>query len=115
MSGSLPVALQHPVLLDLASKELMDDSQEPVSSLSLRGFKLHTLYTRPPGKDMIHHITFPHLLGELSSSLIVHEAENFPMDLMQNPKMTLDLQPSAKDHWNITSDSVFPTRLEESR
>ena len=93
----------------------MVDSQEPVSPLSLRGFKLHTICTQPPGENMVHHITFPHLLGELTSTLLVYGAENFPRDLMQSPKMGINLHPPAKDHWNVISDSVFPSRLEESR
>ena len=113
-SDTLPVAVQHPILLDLASKETVVDSQEPVSPLSLRGFKLHTICTQPPGGNTVYHIAFPHLLGELTSSMLVCDVENFPRDLMQCPKVEIDLHTPAQDLWNIASDSVFTSKLEES-
>ena len=39
MSDVIPVAVQHPVLLDVASKEAMEDTGEPMSPLSFRGFR----------------------------------------------------------------------------
>ena len=69
---------------------------EPVSPLSFRGFRLHTTWTQPPGGELIHHIAFPHLLGE-------------------GQKIAIDLQPPAMDHWNITSDRILPWMLEESQ
>ena len=44
MSDVIPVAVQHPVLLDVASKEAMEDTGEPMSPLSFRGFRLHTVW-----------------------------------------------------------------------
>ena len=36
MSDVIPVAVQHPILLDVASKEAMEDTDEPMSPLSFR-------------------------------------------------------------------------------
>ena len=49
MSDVIPVAVRHPVLLDLTSKEALGGTGEPVSPLSFRGFRLHTTWTQPPG------------------------------------------------------------------
>ena len=43
MSDVIPVAVQHPVFLDVASREAMEDTGEPMSPLSFRGFRLHTI------------------------------------------------------------------------
>ena len=64
MSNVIPVAVRHPVLLDLTSKEAMGGTGEHVSPLSFRGFRLHTTWTQPPGGELTHHISFPHFLGE---------------------------------------------------
>ena len=42
MSDVIPVAVRHPILLDLTSQEVMGGTHEPVSPLSFRGFRLHT-------------------------------------------------------------------------
>ena len=38
MSDVIPVVVQHPILLDLTSKEAVEDTGEPMSPLSFRGF-----------------------------------------------------------------------------
>ena len=43
MSDVIPVVVQHPVLLDVASKEAVEDTCEPISPLSFRCFRLHTV------------------------------------------------------------------------
>ena len=70
MSDVIPVVVQHPVLLDVASKEAMEGTGEPVSPFSFRSFRLHMVWTQHPGGEMTHHISFPHFLGESNSSLI---------------------------------------------
>ena len=114
MSDVIPVAVQHPVLLDLTSKEVMGGTGEPVSPLSFKGFRLHTTWTQPPGGELTHHISFPHFLGEGNSSLIDYKSEKFPQDLMQGQKIAIDLKPPAKDHWNIALDLILPWILEDS-
>ena len=81
MSDVIPVAIQHPVLLDVASKEAMEDMGEPMSPLSLRGFRLHIIWSNQPGGELAHHITFPCFLGESNSSLLEYESEKFPQGL----------------------------------
>ena len=115
MSDVIPVAVQHPVLLDLTSKEAMGGTGEPVSPLSFRGFRLHMTWTQHPGGELTHHIPFPHLLGKGNSSLINYKLEKFPQDLMQGQKIAIDLKPPAKDHWNIASDLILSWMLEDSR
>ena len=70
MSDVIPVAVRHPILLDLTSQEAVEGTGEPMSPLSFRGFRLHTTWTQTPGGEMTHHIPFPHFLGESNSSLI---------------------------------------------
>ena len=115
MSDVIPVAVQHPVLLDVASKEAMEDTVEPMSPLSFRGFRLHTIWTQQPGGELACHITFPHFLGESNSSLLKYESEKFPQGLRQGQKRTLSLKPPSTDHLNIASDLVLPLTLDESR
>ena len=41
MSGMLPVVVQHPVLLDMVTREAMMKTGEPMTPLHFRGFRLH--------------------------------------------------------------------------
>ena len=52
VSSMLPVALQHPILLDVASREMLEVSEEPPAPAQLRGFRLHTIWTQQPGEDL---------------------------------------------------------------
>ena len=115
MSDVIPVVVQHPILLDLTSREAMEGTCEPVSPFSLRGFRLHMVWTQHPGGKMTHHISFPHFLGESNSSLVEYKSEKFPKGLRQGQKIAIHLKPSTKDHWNITSDLILPLILEDSR
>ena len=115
MSDVIPVAVQHPVLLDVASKEAMEDIGEPMSPLFFRGFRLHTVWSQQPGGELARHITFPHFLGESNSSLLEYKSEKFPQGLRQGQKRVLSLKPPSTDQWNIASDLVLPLALDESR
>ena len=115
MSDVIPVAVQHPILLDVASKEAMEDTGEPMSPLFFRGFRLHTVWTQQPGGELAHHIPFPRFLGESSSSLLEYESEKFPQGLRQGQKIALSLKPPSKDHWSIASDFILPLTLDEPR
>ena len=115
MSNVIPVVVQHPVLLDVASKEAVEDTGEPMSPLSFRGFRLHTVWTQQPRGGLAHNIPFPHFLGESTSSLLKYESEKFPQGLRQGQKRVLSLKPPSTDHWNITSDLVLPLALDEYR
>ena len=99
----------------MAFKEAREGTGEPVSPFSFRGFRLHTVWTQHPGGEMTLHISFPHLLGESNLTLIEYESEKFPQGLCQGQKIAIRLEPSTKDHWNITSDLILPLVLEDSR
>ena len=59
MGDVIPVAAQHPVFLDVATKDTMTRTGKPMAPLSFRGFRLHTVWTRPSGGDLVHQVTFP--------------------------------------------------------
>ena len=115
MSDVIPVAVQHPILLDAASKEAIEEAGEPMSPLSFRGFRLHSVWTQQPGGELAHQITFPRFLGKSSSSLLEYESEKIPQGLRQGQKRVPSLKPPSPDHWNIASDLVFSLILNESR
>ena len=52
LSSVLPMALQHPILLDVASREMLEISEEPLAPAQLRGFRLHTLWSQQSGGDL---------------------------------------------------------------
>ena len=112
MSGVLPVAVQHPVLLDVVMREAMMRTGEPMTPLHFRSFRLHTVWTQQPGEDLAHQVAFPRFLGEATSSLLEYEPERFPQDLTQGQKMAVNLRQPSRDHWNIVSDLVFPLMLD---
>ena len=115
MSDVIPVAVQHPILLDVASKEAVEDTGEPMSPLSFRGFRLHTIWTQQPGGELACNVPFPYFLGESTSSLLEYESEKLPQGLRQGQKRVLNLKPPSTVHWNIASDLVLPLALDECR
>ena len=115
MNDVIPVALQHPVLLDVASREAMEETGEPMSPLSFRGFRLHTAWTKQPRGELTRQITFPCFLGKGSSSTLKYESEKFPQGLKQGQKRELSFKPPSPDHWNIALDLILPLALDESR
>ena len=108
MSSMLPVAVQHPILLDMATRETLMKTDEPLTPLQFRGFRLHTVWTQQPGEDLACQIAFPHFLGEATSPMLEYESERIPQELMQGQKMAVNLWPPSRDHWNIVSDLVLP-------
>ena len=115
MSDVIPVVVQHPILLEVASKETMEDTGEPMSPLSFRGFRLHTVWTQQPGGGLAHNIPFPRFLGESTLSLLEYKSEKFPQGLRQGQKRVLSLKLPSTSHWNITLDLVLPLALDECR
>ena len=115
LSDVIPVVTQHPVLLEVATKETMMRTGEPMAPLHFKGFRLHTVWTQQPGGDLVHQIAFPHFLGEGSSPLLEYEPEKFPQGLMQGPKMVINLRPPSEDHWNIALDLVLPLAMDTFR
>ena len=63
MSEVVPVMQPHPIFLDMSGKEVVEKTGEPLAPLWFWGFRLHTVWSRPPGEESVHQITFPHLRG----------------------------------------------------
>ena len=112
MSNMIPVASQHPIFLDVATKETMTRTGKPMVPLSFRGFRLHTVWNWPPGGDSVRQVTFPHLQGEATTPMLEYEPEKFPQSLVQGSKMAINLRPPSSDHWNIDSDLVLPLAID---
>ena len=107
-SSVVPTALQHPILLDMGNRAMLEGREETPAPGQLRGFRLHTLWSRQPGGELIHQVGFPRLFGESSAPLLEYTPEDIPPDLYQSPKIAIPLAPPSKDHWNVASDLVLP-------
>ena len=59
MSDVIPVVTQHPVLLDVATKDTMTRTGEPMAPLSFRSFRLHTVWTWQSGGELVRQVNFP--------------------------------------------------------
>ena len=108
-SSVVPMALQHPILLEVANRAMLEVREEPPAPAQLRGFRLHTLWSRRLGGDLIRQVGFPRLFGESSMPLLEYTPEDFPTDLFQSPKIVITLMPPSEDHWNMASDLILPT------
>ena len=64
---------------------------------------------------MVHQVTFPHLLGKATTSMLEYEQEKFSQGLIQGPKMAINLRPPSSDHWNIVSDLILPLTVDTYR
>ena len=114
-SDVIPVVTQHPILLDVATKDTMMRTGEPMAPLSFRGFRLHTVWTGQSGGDLVRQVTFPWFLGETTTSMLEYEPEKFPQGLMQGPNMAINLRSPSGDHWNIVTDLVLPLAVDMFR
>ena len=108
MSSVLPVVVQHPVLLDVATREMLMKTDEPLAPLQFRGFRLHTVWTQQPGEDLVCQGAFPNFLGEANSPMLEYEPERIPQELTQGQKIAVNLRPPSNNLWNIISDLVLP-------
>ena len=61
MSEVMPDVLPHRVFLDVIDKEAVEETGEPLAPLWFRGFRLHTVWSRPPREEPVRQIAFPHL------------------------------------------------------
>ena len=113
MSDVIPVASQRPIFLDVATKETMKRTGEPMAPLSFRGFRLHTVWNRPSGGDLVRQVAFPRLLGDAIAPMLEYEQDKFPQSLLQGPKMAINLGPPSSDHWNIDSDLILPLTVDK--
>ena len=112
MSDVILVAVQHPIFLDMATKETMERTGEPLAPLSFQGFRLHTVWNRPSGGDPVHQVTFPHFRGDATAPMLEYEQEKFPQSLLQGPKMLINLQPPSSEHWNIDFDLILSLTID---
>ena len=112
MSDMIPVVVQHPIFLDVATKETMKRTGEPMAPLSFQGFRLHTVWNRPLGGDPVHQVAFPHLQGEATAPMLEYKQEKFPQSLLQGPKMSINLRPPSSEHWNINSDIILTLTID---
>ena len=112
MSDVVPVAAPHPVFLDVGTKETMERTGKPLAPLWFRGFRLHTVWNRPPGGEPVCQVTFPRLRGEATAPMLEYEPEKFPQSLLQGPKMSINLRPPSHEHWNIDSDLILTLTMD---
>ena len=61
MSELMLDALPHPLFLDVIDKEAVEETGKPLAPHWFQGFRLHTVWSRPPGEEPVHQITFPRL------------------------------------------------------
>ena len=113
MSDMIPVASQHPIFLDVATKETRTRTGEPMAPLSFRGFWLHTVWNWLPGGDSVCQVAFPCLLGEATTSMLEYKEEKFPQSLLQGPKMAINLGPPSSYRWNIDTDLILPLTIDK--
>ena len=114
-SEVMPVAQLHLIFLDVAGKEVMKKTGEPLAPLWFQGFRLHTVWSRPPGEEPVHQITFPRLQGEVTAPMLEYEPEKFPQSMWQGPKMAIPLRPPSSGHWNIESDPILTITMDTNR
>ena len=112
MSEVVPVAKPHPIFLDTAGKEVVERTGEPLASLWFRGFRLHTVWNRPPWGEPVHQITFPSLRGDATAPMLEYEPEKFPQSMQQGTKIVVSLRPPSKEHWNIDSDLILTLTMD---
>ena len=66
----------------------------------------------PPGGDLVHQVSFPHLRGDATTPMLEYEQEKFPQSLQQGPKMPINLWSPSSEHWNIESDLILPLMID---
>ena len=112
LSDVVPVAMPHPIFLDVGSKEVMEKTGKPLAPLWFRGFRLHTVWSRPPGGEPVCQIAFPRLRGDATTPMLEYEPEKRPQSLLQGPKMSKNLRPPSRVHWNIESDLILTLTMD---
>ena len=114
-SEVMPDALLHPLFLDVIDKEAVEETGEPMAPHSFRGFRLHTMWIRPPGEEPIRQIAFPRLRGDTTAPMLKHVSEKLPPNLRQGPKVAIPLKSPSSRHWNIDSDLTFGLAVDTHR
>ena len=109
------VTQPHPVFLDVTGKEVMEKTGEPLAPHWFQGFRLHTVWSQPPGEEPDYQIAFPHLQGEVATPMLVYELEKFPPSMWQGPKIVISLRPPSSLHWNIESDLILTITMDTNQ
>ena len=112
MSDVVPVAMPHPIFLDVGSKEVMEKTGEPLAPLWFQGFRLHTVWSRLPGGSLFVRSPFLTSGGDATTPMLEYEPEKFPQSMQQGPKMVISLRPPSKEHWNIESDLILTLTMD---
>ena len=106
-SEVMPDALPHPLFLDVIDKEAVEETGKPLAPHLFQGFRLHTMWSWPPGEEPVHQIAFPCLRGDTTAPMLKHVPEKLPSDLRQGPKVAIPLKSPSSRHWNMDSDLTF--------
>ena len=93
----------------------MEKTGELLAPLWFQGFRLHNVWIRPPGKEPVHQIAFPHLQGDATAPMLEYELEKFPQSMQQGPKMAIPLRPPSSEHWNIESNFILTLMMDTYR
>ena len=100
-SEVMPDALPQPLFLDVIYEGAIEETGEPLAPHCFRGFRLHTVWSRPPGEEPVHQIAFPHLQGDTTAPMLKHP------NVRQGPRVAIPLRPPSSRHWHIDSDLSF--------
>ena len=114
-SEVVPIAQLHPFFLDMTGKEVVEKTGEPLAPHWFWGFRLHTVWSWPPGKEPLRQITFPRLRGEVTAPMLVYEPEKFPPSMRQGAKIVISLRPPSSLHWNIESDLILTITMDTNQ
>ena len=114
-SEVMPDTQLHPIFLDVINKEAIEETGEPLAPRWFWGFRLHTVWSLPPGEEPVHQIAFPQLRGDASTPMLEHEPEKFPPSMQQGPKVAIPLRPPSSRHLNIDSDLIFTIVVDTHR
>ena len=114
-SEVVPVVQPHPIFLDVSGKEVMEKTGEPLAPPWFWGFRLHTVWNRPPGEEPVRQIAFPRLQGDATAPMLEYELEKFPQSMRQGPKIAIPLRPPSSLHWNIESDLMFTITVDTNQ
>ena len=76
MSEVMLDALPHPLFLDIIDKEAIEEMGESLAPHSFWGFRLHTMWSQPPGEEPVHQIAFPCLRGDATTPILKHVPES---------------------------------------
>ena len=93
----------------------MEKTGEPLAPPWFWGFRLHTVWNRPPGEEPVCWIAFPRLRGDATAPMLEYELEKFPQSMRQGPKIAIPLRPPSSLHWNIESDLMFTITVDTNR